>query len=418
MQSKRDVYLARLIQKKHNPYIKIVTGIRRCGKSYLLKKLFFEHLLAQGVSKEQIVIIELDDDRFEELREKKALREYVETHAADEQRQYYIIIDEVQLIENFEGTIISLNNHPNYDVYISGSNSEFLSKDISTRFKDRGVEIRVHPLSYAEFYEVYDGDKRFALNEYLTFGGMPYLLNETDETEKMRYLTNLIDQTYLTDVVERNHVRLPEELSALFDVLCSTTGSCVNPMSLAGTLLAEKHIKIDSETVFSYIQYMENAFLFETAKRYNIKGKGYLTTPFKYYPEDVGLRNARIRFRQLDRGFGIETVVYNELRRRGFLVDVGMLETRERNSEGKQVYKQKEVDFIARMASREYYIQVMDRAPDGQHGENEYDSLKKVPGSYRKIAVINETFKAYTDENGILIISLEEFLLNQDSMNL
>ena len=418
MQSKRDVYLARLIQKKHNPYIKIVTGIRRCGKSYLLKTLFYEHLLAQGVSREQIVIIELDDDRFEELRDRKALREYVEAHAADEQRQYYIIIDEVQLIENFEGTIISLNNHPNYDVYISGSNSEFLSKDISTRFKDRGVEIRVHPLSYAEFYEVYDGDKRFALNEYLTFGGMPYLLNETDEAEKMRYLTNLIDQTYLTDVVKRNHVRLPEELSALFDVLCSATGSYVNPSSLMGTLLAEKHIKIDSETVFSYIQYMENAFLFETAKRYNIKGKGYLTTPFKYYPEDVGLRNARIRFRQLDRGFGIETAVYNELRRRGFLVDVGMLETRERNSEGKQVYKQKEVDFIARMASREYYIQVMDRAPDGQHGENEYDSLKKVPGSYRKIAVINETFKAYTDENGILIISLEEFLLNQDSMNL
>ena len=418
MQSKRDVYLARLIQKKHNPYIKIVTGIRRCGKSYLLKTLFYEHLLAQGVSREQIVIIELDDDRFEELRDRKALREYVETHAPDEKRQYYIIIDEVQMIENFEGTIISLNNHPNYDVYISGSNSEFLSKDISTRFKDRGVEIRVHPLSYAEFYEVYDGDKRFALNEYLTFGGMPYLLNETDEAEKMRYLTNLIDQTYLTDVVERNRVRLPEELSALFDVLCSATGSYVNPSSLMGTLLAEKHIKIDSETVFSYIQYMENAFLFETAKRYNIKGKGYLTTPFKYYPEDVGLRNARIRFRQLDRGFGIETVVYNELRRRGFLVDVGMLETRERNSEGKQVYKQKEVDFIARMASREYYIQVMDRAPDGQHGENEYDSLKKVPGSYRKIAVINETFKAYTDENGILIISLEEFLLNQDSMNL
>lgn len=418
MQADREYYLSRLIQKKHNPYIKIVTGIRRCGKSYLLKTLFCHHLLSQGVKKEQIILVELDDDRFEELREKKALREYIESHASDVRLQYYVIIDEVQMIKDFEGTIISLNNHQNYDVYITGSNSEFLSKDISTRFKDRGVEIRIHPLSYAEFYEVYDGDKRFALTEYLTYGGMPYLLNETDEAEKVRYLTNLIDKTYLTDVVERNHIRLPEELDALFDVLCSTTGSPVNPSSLAGTLLSEKHIRIDSETVYSYIRYMEDAFLLEPAKRYNIKGKEYLKTPLKYYPEDVGLRNARIHFRQLDRGFGVETAVYNELRRRGYLVDVGVLETRERNKEGKQVYKQKEVDFIARMASREYYIQVMDQIPDGQHLVNEYDSLKKVPGSYRKIAVINRPFKAYYDDNGILNISLEEFLLNPDSLNL
>lgn len=418
MQSNRSAYLERLIQKRHNPYIKIVTGIRRCGKSYLLKTLFCDYLYSQGVAKEQVVIVELDDDRFEDLREKKALREYIENRAPDPGLQYYIIIDEVQLAHGFEGTIISLNNHPNYDVYITGSNSEFLSKDISTRFRDRGVEIRVHPLSYAEFYEAYDGDKHFALAEYLTFGGMPYLLNESDDAEKTRYLTNLINRTYLTDVVERNHVRLPEELGALFDVLCSSAGSLVNPSTLAGTLLAQKHVKIDSETVFSYIGYMEDAFLIETAKRFDIKGKEYLTTPYKCYPEDVGLRNARINFRQIDRGFGIETVVYNELRKRGYLVDVGMLETRERNAEGKQVHKQKEVDFVARMASKEYYIQVMDGIPDGQHGWNEYDSLRKVPGSFRKIAVINSPFRSYSDENGILIISLEEFLLNQDSLNL
>lgn len=418
MQSERKIYLQRLIQKKHSPYIKIVTGIRRCGKSYLLKTLFYNHLISEGVQKEQIIIVELDDDRFEDLRDKKALREYIEKRAEDEKLQYYIIIDEVQIVKDFEGTIISLNNHTNYDVYITGSNSEFLSKDISTRFKDRGVEIRIHPLSYAEFFESYTGDKHFALSEYLTFGGMPYLINESDETEKMRYLTNLIDRTYLTDVVERNKVRLPEEMSALFDVLCSTTGSLVNPSSLVGTLQAEKHVKLDNETIFSYLNYLKDAFLFETADRFDIKGKEYLTTPFKCYPEDVGLRNARINFRQLDRGFGIETVVYGELRRRGYLVDVGMLATRERNKEGRQVYKQKEVDFIARIASKEYYIQVMDRIPDGQHGENEYDSLKKVPGAFRKIAVINGTFKAYTDDNGILIISLEEFLLNQDSMNM
>ncbi len=418
MQAQRPEYLQRLIKNRHNPRIKIVTGIRRCGKSFLLKTLYCNYLRSQGVSNEQIIVIELDDDRFEGLRDKKVLREYVEQKAANEGLQYYVIIDEVQIAKGFEGTIISLNNHPNYDIYITGSNSEFLSKDISTRFKDRGIEIRVHPLSYAEFYEVYEGDKHFALNDYLAFGGMPYLINENDEAEKIRYLVDLINKTYLTDVVERNNVRLPEELDALFNVLCSTTGSLVNPSSLAGTLMAEKHVKLDSETVFTYMTYLENAFIFEIAKRYNIKGKAYMTTPYKCYPEDVGLRNARINFRQMDQGFGIETVVYNELRRRGYLVDVGMIEDRGRDSLGKRIYKQKEVDFIARLASKEYYIQVMDRVPQNQHGENEYGNLLLVPGSFKKIAIINSAFKAYTDSNGILIISLEEFLLNRDSLNL
>ena len=418
MEAKREFYLNKLIQKRHNPLIKMITGIRRCGKSYLLKTLYRHYLKEQGVKDEQIVIIELDDDRFEELRDKKALREYIEKRCPDDNIQYYVIIDEVQIVKDFEGTIISLNNHTNYDVYITGSNSEFLSKDISTRFKDRGTEIRIHPLSYKEFFEVYEGDKHFALRDYLTFGGMPYLLNESDEKEKINYLVSLINITYLTDVVERNHIRLPEELSNLFDLLCSTTGSLVSPSSLAGTLLAEKHIKIDSETVFSYLGYLEDAFIFESARRFNIKRKQYLSTPFKYYPEDVGLRNARIRFRQQDDGFGIENVVYNELRCRGYLVDVGMLETRERNTEGRQVYKQKEVDFIARLASKEYYIQVMDQIPSDKHGNNEFENLKKVPGSFRKIAVIHSSFHSYTDENGILIISLEEFLLNQDSLQL
>lgn len=418
MQAERLFYLNKLLEKKNNPYIKIVTGIRRCGKSYLLKNIFYKYLIDHGVDEEQIIIIELDDDRYENLREKRALREYVENKASDEKLQYYIIIDEVQILEDFEGTIISLNNHSNYDVYITGSNSKFLSKDISTKFRDRGVEIRIHPLSFSEFYEVYEGDRHFALNEYLAYGGMPYLINERNEAEKANYLINLVNKTYLTDVVERNHIRLPEELSAIFDVLCSTTGSLVNPRSIAGTLLSEKHIRIDNETVYSYIRYLEEAFLIETAKRYNIKGKAYLTTPQKYYPEDVGLRNARINYRQMDKGFGIETVVYNELRKRGYLVDVGMLDTRERNKDGKQIHKQKEVDFIARLSSKEYYIQVMDIVPDGQHGENEYDNLLKVPGAFRKIAIINSSFKSYSDSNGVLIISLEEFLLDENSLNL
>lgn len=413
----RDIYLQKLIDKMHGDRIKIITGVRRCGKSYLLKRIYVEYLKSIGIGDNQIIIVELDDDRFETLRDKNLLRQYVE-NKADKEIQYYIIIDEVQLVEGFEGTIISLNNHDNYDVYITGSNSKFLSKDIFTGFKDRGTEIRIHPLSYKEFYDNYEGDKHFAINEYLTYGGMPYLVNEPTDNGKMDYLSRLISATYLTDVEERNKVKLPEELSAVFDMLCSSTGSLINPSRIAGTLLSDKHIKIDNETVFQYIQHFEDAFLFEKARRYNIKGKAYLNSPAKYYPEDVGLRNARINFRQQDIGFGIENVVYNELRIRGYAVDVGMLETRERNAQGKQVYKQKEVDFIARLGSKEYYIQVMDVIPSGNHGNNEYDSLYKVPGFFKKIVIINTPFKSYTNEDGILVISLEEFLLNQDSLNL
>ena len=414
----RDEYLNQLVQRRHSPYVKIVTGVRRCGKSYLLKNLYRDWLRSQGVRDEQVIVVELDDDRFEDQRDRKALREYVEDRAPDEATQYYVILDEIQMVDAFEGAVISLNNHPNYDVYITGSNSKFLSRDISARFKDRGTEIRVHPLSYREFYEAYAGDKRFALQEYLTYGGMPHLFDEPDEASKMRYLEGLISQTYLSDVVERNDVRLPEEMAALFDVLCSTTGSLVSTRGLAGTLQAERHVKITDDTVCAYIKHLEDAFLFERARRYDIKGKGYLKTPAKYYPEDVGLRNARINFRQNDIGFGIENVVYNELRRRGYAVDVGMLECRERNEEGRQVYKQREVDFVARLGSREYYVQVMDRVPSGRHGENEYESLRKVPGSFRKLAVVNSPFKEYVNEDGILVISLEEFLLNQGSLDL
>lgn len=418
MKIARDGYLTQLIQRRRSPYIKIITGVRRCGKSYLLKRLYAEYLHSEGVNDEQMIVIELDDDRFENLRSKRALREYVEEQASDEGIQYYIILDEIQMVDEFEGAVISLNNHANYDVYITGSNSRFLSKDISTRFKDRGVEIRVHPLSYSEFYGAYEGDKRFALQEYLTYGGMPHLFDEPDEASKMRYLDNLITQTYLSDVVERNDVRLPEEMGALFDVLCSITGSLVNPSGIAGTLRAQKHVKVTDKTVYAYIQHFEDAFLFECARRYSIKGKAYLKTPAKYYPEDVGLRNARINFRQNDIGFGIENVVYNELRTRGYAVDVGMLECRESGNGGKLLYKQLEVDFVARLGSREYYIQVMDRMPSGEHGNNEYDSLRKVPGSFRKIAVVNTPFKAYVNDDGILVVSLEEFLLNRDSLNL
>lgn len=418
MRISRDGYLNQLTQRRHSPYVKVITGVRRCGKSYLLKELYRDWLRSQGVCDEQVVIVELDDDRFEDQRDRRALREYVEGKAPDGDTQYYVILDEIQMVEAFEGAVISLNNHANYDVYVTGSNSQFLSRDISTRFKDRGTEIRVRPLSYREFYGAYTDDKRFALQEYLTYGGMPHLFDEPDEAAKMRYLQRLVEQTYLSDVVERNGVRMPEVMGALFDVLCSTTGSLVSTSGLAGTLRVERRVKVTDDTVYAYIKHLEDAFLFEQARRYDIKGKAYLKTPAKYYPEDVGLRNARINFRQNDLGFGLETVVYNELRARGYAVDVGMLETRDRNGEGRQVYKQREIDFVARMGSREYYVQVMDRVPTGMHGENEYESLRKVPGSFRKIAVVNAPFKSYVNEDGILVVSLEDFLLNENSLNL
>ena len=418
MRIERDEYLEQLKQRMHSPYVKIITGVRRCGKSYLLKNLFCDYLRAEGVRDEQIITVELDDDRFEGLRERRALREYVETEAPDEGAQYYIVLDEIQMVDAFEGAVISLANHANYDVYITGSNSKFLSRDIATGFRDRGTEVRVHPLSYREFYSAYAGDKRVALQEYLAYGGMPHLFDEPDEISKMRYLENLIAQTYLSDVVERNDVRLPDEMAALFDVLCSTTGSLVSTSGLAGTLQAEKHVRITDDTVYSYLQHLEDAFLFERVRRYDIKGKAYLKTPAKYYPEDVGLRNVRINFRQNDIGFGIENVVYNELRRRGCAVDVGMLACRERDGEGRQTYKQREVDFVARLGSREYYVQVMDRMPSGRHGENEYEALRKVPGSFRKIAVVNTLFHPFVNDDGILVVSLEEFLLDRDSLNL
>lgn len=416
---KRDKYLNRLISKMHSDHVKIITGVRRCGKSYLLKTLFVNYLKKQGIKNNQIIIVDLDDDKNNKYRKDRVLlREYIESIANEKKTQYYIILDEIQLVDEFVPMVNSLNKHSNYDVYITGSNSRFLSSDINTEFKDRGFEIRVHPLTFSEYYSAYKGDANNALSDYLYYGGMPYLLSEDNENDKIQYLDNLVNKVYLTDIVSRNKIDKPEELDAIFDVLCSSVGSLINPTRIANTIRSEKHIKIDNETVFKYIKYFEDAFMFETVKRYNIKGKEYLTTPFKYYPEDVGLRNVRIKFRQQDKGFGIENVVYNELRSRGYLVDVGFIATRERNADGQRVYKQREVDFIARIASKEYYIQLVDRMSSEERENSEYESLRKVDNSFKKIMIINDRFHSYHNEDGILVIGLEEFLLNYNSIDL
>ncbi len=414
----RDYYLNQLILKRHSSKIKIITGLRRSGKSYLLTKLYKDYLLNDGVKENQIIIIELDDEKNDALLEKNKLREYVESIATDNHLQYYIFIDEVQLATDFVRAINSLNKHENYDIYITGSNSRFLSKDINDEFKDRGTEINVRPLSFSEYYNAYKKDKRFALQEYLTYGGMPGLFEEESDLAKEQYLDRLMKKVYIDDIKRNINTNLVDKLSATVDALCSVTGNLTNPLNMKHYLESNRQIKIDSRTINSFFEGITDAFLFDKAQRYNIKGMSYLNTPSKYYCQDVGLRNVRINFREPNQGFLIENAVYNELKTRGYRVDVGFFEQRKKNKEGKYVYVQQEVDFIARRASKEYYNQIMDDIPNGNHLNNEYNALLAIPNSFKKIMVINKPLISYTDNKGILIISLEEFLLNQNSLDL
>lgn len=415
---KRDYYLNQLIEKRHSSKVKIITGLRRSGKSYLLTEIYKNYLLNNGVSLDQIVIVELDDEKNDNLLIKGELRKYVESIANDASKQYYIILDEIQVVEDFVRAVNSLNKHSNYDVYITGSNSKFLSKDINDEFKDRGVEINVRPLSYSEFYDAFSGDKHFALQQYLRFGGMPALFEEKTEQGKIRYLDNLMKKVYVDDIRKNINTNLIEELSATVDALCSVTGSLTNPLNMSNYLKSEKKIKIDNETISKFFKGIIDAFLFDEVKRYNIRGLNYLNTPSKFYCQDIGLRNVRLNFREPNEGFLIENTLYNELKTRGYIVDVGFIERKIKNKLSDWVYAQCEVDFIVRRGSKEYYIQVMDEVPEGKHKNNEYDSLLAVPGSFKKIVVINKPLLGYTNKDGVLIVSLEEFLLNQNSLDL
>ncbi len=415
---KRDFYLNQLIAKKNSSKIKIITGLRRSGKSYLLTRIYKDYLLNQGVNQNQIIIVEMDDEKNDDLLAKGNLRKYIESIATDDKMQYYIFLDEIQLVEDFVRAVNSLNKHENYDLYITGSNSKFLSKDINDEFKDRGTEINVRPLSFSEYYEALQNDKRYALQTYLKYGGMPGLFEEESDFAKEKYLDNLMKKVYIDDIKKNIHTQLIDELSATVDALCSVTGNLTNPLKMANYLSSNRKMKIDNETIANFFEGIQNAFLFDQVKRYNIRGKDYLSTPSKFYCQDIGLRNVRINFREPNQGFLIENAVYNELVTRGYRVDIGMLEQKKKNKEGKYVYVQSEVDFIARMSSKEYYIQIMDDIPADKHLNNEYAALLAVPGSFKKIIVINKPIIAFTNDLGILTISLEEFLLNKDSLNL
>ena len=411
----RDVYLKKLINRMHNGEVKIITGSRRCGKSWLLKKVFKNYLEANGVSESNIIIVSLDIEDEEndgDLNQKDNLKKYLYERIKDDQEQYYVFLDEIQEVEGFEKLVNGLAAKDNVDVYITGSNSKFLSQDIKTIFRGRGDEVRVYPLSFREFCQNRTEDLTTLWKEYYTFGGMPRLLQLKTPEQKARYLQQLWNKTYIDDVVERNNVRNKAALESMVDAMCSSVGSLVNPSKLANTMRSVQNVKIDDETVSDYIKYLSNSFLFEGAKRYNIKGRKYFDSIQKYYAGDVGLRNARLNFRQQEITHIMENIIFNELRSRDFLVDVGVVESRE-SKNGKQAYIQYEVDFIATNGIEKFYIQPAFSLDSEEKREQEIKSLIKIDNSFRKFVIVGTDIAHYTDENGIVFMGIFQFLQNE-----
>ena len=410
---KRETYLQKLIVRMNNGEVKIVTGPRRCGKSWLLKRIFKDYLLANGVPKENIIIVSFDMDEEEEiygdLTERSALKEFLYSRITSPDTNYYVILDEVQEVDGFERIVNGLNVKDNVDVYITGSNSHFLSSDIRTIFRGRGDEVRVYPLSFKEFRSNRTEPINELWKEYYTYGGMPGLLHHRTPEQKVAYLQRLWNKTYLDDVVERNHVKNREALSALADALCSSIGSLTNPNRISNVLQSLQKEKIASETIANYIEYLEDAFLFEGAKRFNIKGNKYFESIKKYYAVDVGLRNAKLNFRQQEITHIMENVVYNELRMKGFSVDVGLVESREMR-DGKLTYVQYEIDFIAQNGMDKYYIQSAFKMDDEEKREQELRSLLKVDDSFKKIVIVGDDIATYTNDKGIVFMGLFQFL--------
>lgn len=407
---KRDFYLKQLIAGKHNNLIKVVTGIRRSGKSFLLFKLFHEHLIHAGIDEAHIIEVALDDFRNAALRDPVMMMEYVEKRMVDN-HMYYIILDEVQLLEKFVDVMNSFMHMRNTDVYVTGSNSRFLSKDVATEFRGRGDEIHLYPLSFSELHAAIGGDKSTLWKQYYTYGGLPQLLELESEEKKVNYLLSLHETVYLKDIIERYKVKNQEEFSELMRVISSSIGSPCNPTKLANTFKSVKNMSLDKKTISSYLSYMEDAFLVEKALRFDIKGRNYIGTPSKYFFQDIGLRNALLDFRQLEENHIMENVIYNELRARGYRVDVGLVELRTATQR-----KLLEVDFIANKADKRYYIQSAFAMPDDAKREQESASLKRINDSFKKMIIVRNDIKPYYDENGFLIMGLFDFLLNPQSL--
>lgn len=409
---KRDYYLQQLIAGKSNSLIKIVTGIRRSGKSFLLFNLFHDHLIGSGIEKSHIIEIALDDRLNKDLRNPDTILRYIHERIEDD-KQYYIILDEVQMIEDFTDVLNSLLHIRNADVYVTGSNSKFLSKDVATEFRGRGDEIHLYPLSFSEIYEAVGGDKLELWKSYYTYGGLPGILELDNDKKKAAYLKSLHETVYLKDIIERNSLKNSDEFAELMRVMASCIGSPCNPSKLENTFKSVKNETLDRKTISKYLSYMEDAFLIEKSMRYDIKGRKYIGTLSKYYFQDIGLRNALLDFRQVEENHIMENVIYNELRSRGFYVDVGMVEARTATER-----KQLEVDFVANMADRRYYIQSAFAMPNDAKREQESASLKRIDDSFKKIIITRDDIKPYHDNNGFYIVGLMDFLLKPELLEL
>lgn len=410
---KRNSYLKQLISGKQNGLIKIVTGIRRCGKSYLLFKIFRNHLLEQGVTPDHIISLALDDILNEEYCDPKKLVLYIKENIKDSQI-HYVLLDEVQMVDNFVGALNSLLHIDNVDVYVTGSNSKFLSSDIATEFRGRGDEIRIYPLSFSEFLSEYNGDKNDAWRDYITYGGLPLILSLESSQQKSNYLHNLYQTVYLKDLIDRNGIKKAVEFDALTKVMASSIGSPCNPNKLSNTFKSVSNTDLSSITIDNYLGFLQDAFLLEKASRYDIKGKKYIGTLSKYYFVDMGLRNCLLGFRQIEESHLMENVIYNELRSRGYLVDVGVVETRTRTENQGMLRKQLEIDFVVNNGSKRYYIQSALSLPNEEKIEQEMASLKNVSDSFQKIIIVKDNIVPHHNESGFLFINLYDFLLNRE----
>ncbi len=417
MEIKRDVYLDRLIRREKNGLIKVVTGVRRCGKSYLLFNLFHNYLLGKGVQENHIIEIALDDRSNKELRDPDNMLKYVKERIVDRDT-YYIILDEVQLLAEFEDVLNSFMHIRNADVYVTGSNSKFLSSDLVTEFRGRGDEIRIYPLSFREYCSVCEGSADEAWDDYFTYGGLPLILSRETPEEKAEYLMSLFQKVYLSDIVDRHKVRNREELDELVDILASAVGSLTNPLKLANTFKTVKKKTISDKTLKKYIDYLMDAFLVSKAVRYDIKGRRYIGSPAKFYFEDVGLRNARLNFRQMEENHIMENIIYNELRIRGYHVDVGLVEQFGKNSENKTTKKQLEVDFVVTRGSEKYYIQSAFAMTTSEKQMQEERPLNAIGDSFKKIIVVRDNIKIRRNDMGIVTIGIRNFLLDENSLNL
>jgi predicted AAA+ superfamily ATPase len=414
---KRDLYLDKLKIREKNGLIKVVTGIRRTGKSYLLFKLFFDYLIAKGVEKKNIIQVQLDNIKFKDLRDPNKLYDHIVSQISGN-NMHYILLDEIQYVDGFSDLLNGLLYMKNVDVYVTGSNSKFLSSDILTEFRGRGDEIRVYPLSFSEYFSAYNGTFEEALDEYSTYGGLPRILSMVTDEQKSQYLINLFQETYVVDIVERNNIRKTSDLEDLINIISSSIGSLTNPTKLENTFKSVKNSTLTNDAIKSYLEALKEAFLIEEVLQYDIKGKKYINTPMKYYFVDVGLRNARLNFRQIEETHLMENIIYNELRIRGFNVDVGIVEIRDYNSKGEHIRKRLEIDFIANQGSKKYYIQSAFALPSEEKKEQEKRPFKKIDDSFKKVVVLGENIKPRRDESGITIIGIKDFLLKKDSLDL